>query len=184
MISHEGCERVNHACSHHSTGVATQSLDELFFTSKRSLHDAVIRADLPRLSRLLPITPCPEESTTTTVTTGRKGATGTGIGTGIDVNAVDGAGYAPLLYARKSAVIDHLLRAGADPRVVTPEGGRTLLHRMAGSGDVGIVRDLLRLGMSASQVDRDGVTPRELALRNGHHEVVDVIDSFSPSQEW
>lgn len=183
MISHEGCERVNnHACSHRSTGVATQSLDELFFTSKRSLHDAVIRADLPRLSRLLPITPCIEESTTTTLTTGRKGTTGTGIGIGgIDVNAVDGAGYAPLLYARKGAVIDHLLRAGADPGVVTPEGGRTLLHRMAGSGDVGIVRDLLRLGMIASQVDRDGVTPRELALRSGHHEVVDVIDSFSPS---
>jgi ankyrin repeat protein len=45
-------------------------------------------------------------------------------------------------------------------------------------GHENIVRILLRHNVDTSIKDRDGYTPLDFALRNGHHTIVDLIKNY------
>jgi ankyrin repeat protein len=99
---------------------------------------------------------------------------------GIDISQKDCGGETALyVAARMSAIRVHkLLQAGADPREPRWDG-RTALHAAAetGSGNImGILCEVYRNnGWSVDQVDDEGETPLQVAVRSGSHEAVKFL---------
>ena len=128
----------------------TQTLDEVFFTSRKSLHHAIHRNALQETRQILEMTP-------------------------YLLHQIDSAGYAPLLYAKSPEMIEFLLNSGANPSAVTREGRKSVLHRRAECGDVSSVRALLTHGVLDVLRDYEGHSAKDLAQQNGHDDVVRLL---------
>lgn len=146
-------ELSNECCaSHGDTGASvTQSLDETFFTSRQSLHHAVIENNVPHARHLLQARP------------GR-------------VDELDSSGYTPLLYAKSQEMIRLFVAAGADMYAVSPGGNKTLLHRLVLTNNL----DGIRTCMSGFKVrdkirDADGNLAVDLARAKEYRHVAQVI---------
>lgn len=95
---------------------------------------------------------------------------------GADVNATVGEGESLLFSAVSSRDVEtakRLLAVGADP--AGAESGRTALHVAARIGDMELVGLLLERGTDPNAVEPSGATPLEVALRQNHHEVAEML---------
>eukprot|EP00300_Choanocystis_sp_HF-7_P017608 c19776_g1_i1.p1 GENE.c19776_g1_i1~~c19776_g1_i1.p1 ORF type:complete len:681 (+),score=209.28 c19776_g1_i1:281-2323(+) len=72
-------------------------------------------------------------------------------------------------------VVQRLLEHGANVNDVTKKR-RTVLHDAAFFGRAGVVRVLLSHGANINALTKGGETARELALREGHEQVVTILD--------
>ena len=98
-------------------------------------------------------------------------------GSAVDVRSVEGA--TALMTAVQGTSVDRvcfLLDRGAD---VNARDGRgfTALHRAAEMGQLDMLRVLLKRGASPNP-EAGGATPRSLAERRGHGEIVSVFDNY------
>jgi ankyrin repeat protein len=97
------------------------------------------------------------------------------VGAGGNVKAANRYGVTPLSLActnGNGAMVELLLKAGADPNTTLP-GGETVLMTAARSGNLGPVKSLLIRGASVdSRDDRHGQTALMWAAAEGHAEVV------------
>lgn len=94
------------------------------------------------------------------------------------INAVDEAGYTPLLYASRGgdvALCELLLRHGADANAATRSLRQSCLHRAAAQGHAGVVALLLRSGANPTAADAMGATPDAAAHKAGHMSVADTL---------
>lgn len=98
---------------------------------------------------------------------------------GANVNVTEVIGITPLHYAAERGyveVVELLLDAGAD--VNAQDYGYfnfTPLHGAAGFGRFEIVKLLLRTGAKVNLRDNEGRTALDLAAKNGHKDVVELI---------
>ncbi|GJP37363.1 hypothetical protein CLOM_g21776 [Closterium sp. NIES-68] len=97
------------------------------------------------------------------------------------VNVSDDEGWTPLMSAsssRRTAVVDVLLKAGADAMAVN-RGGRAALHYAASKGHVAIVHSLLRSPevqkRGINQRDKVGCTPLHRAAGANQSEACEVL---------
>uniref|UniRef100_A0A8C2Z4V3 Cyclin-dependent kinase inhibitor 2C (p18, inhibits CDK4) n=1 Tax=Cyclopterus lumpus TaxID=8103 RepID=A0A8C2Z4V3_CYCLU len=70
-----------------------------------------------------------------------------------------------------AAVVEALLRAGADPNLRDPVCGLTVMHDAAREGFIESVRALVDYGADLNLVDEQGNLPLHLAAREGHLEL-------------
>ncbi len=98
---------------------------------------------------------------------------------GAAVDPLDRSGATPLLLAlaaERSAVLDLLLEAGADPkREYADKDGRTPLHLAARCGRGDLIERLLPETGSPDLRDKRGRTPLAYAVEGGHLEVVEAL---------
>lgn len=143
-------------CCCTGTTQATQSIDEIFLLSRKtSIHAAVLDHDTTRLHALL--------------SRHKERA-----------DEVDGAGYAPVLYARSLDLIDVFLEFGADVKGArTRDGGRTVLHRAVVWRDAEFVWGLLKRGLVDDVRDSDGMLARDLAERYGCLDIHRILTTHS-----
>jgi ankyrin repeat protein len=90
---------------------------------------------------------------------------------GADVNAANRTKTTALLQAvrlRNDAVVDVLLKSGANPNVIEEMGGATPLHIAAGRGLTNIAASLLNTRAAVNATDSRGETPLGYALHEGH----------------
>lgn len=150
---HDSC-----CCNHaHASSNVSQSLEETFFTSKRSIHAAVLHNDLPHVSALLSRSPS-------------------------RVNELDSAGYTPFLYAKSVDMIDLLTNLRADIHAMTPSGRRTLLHRVVLWQTKDCIEAVLKAGISDTK-DADGKYAADLAHDLGALEIEKVIREYTKRKE-
>jgi len=76
--------------------------------------------------------------------------------------------------AQHLAVAEVLIENGADVNVPSA-GGSTALHRAAQNGQLPLVRLLLEHGARPDVADDESVTPRQLARKESHTEVADLL---------
>lgn len=76
--------------------------------------------------------------------------------------------------ARHLAIAEVLIENGADVNIPSA-GGSTALHRAAQNGQMPLVRLLLERGARPDVADDEGVTPRQLARKENHTEVADLL---------
>lgn len=138
---------MSECCRCNASAGVTQTLEETFFTSSQSLHDAVIKNDVTRLRKLV-------------------------VKSGRDIDEVDSAGYSALLYARTAEIVDVLVLAGASQKSVTREGRRGLLHRAAVSGSYAFIQHLLKQHQFVDTRDKEGKFARDLARDAGRDDIV------------
>lgn len=96
-------------------------------------------------------------------------------GSSVDVRSSEGA--TPLMNAVQSASVERvsfLLDHGADVNAQDLRGF-TALHRAAEMGHLDVLRVLLDRG-AAPRPEAEGHTPRSLAERRGHREIIGVLD--------
>ncbi|XP_056271119.1 cyclin-dependent kinase 4 inhibitor C [Pseudoliparis swirei] len=74
-----------------------------------------------------------------------------------------------------AAVVQALLRAGADPNLRDPVCGLTAMHDAAREGFVESVRALVDYGADLNIVDEQGNLPLHLAAREGHLEATQML---------
>ena len=92
-----------------------------------------------------------------------------------------GLGVAPLHSASASgqaAIVEMLLRHGADPNAVEANG-MTPLHTAAGNGNREIVAQLLAAGADRTRRSADARTPADVARQYGHAEITAQLDGGS-----
>jgi len=77
--------------------------------------------------------------------------------------------------ARSQAMVDLLLRSGADINVIEPRTGKTPLHIAADLGQTALVKELLRRGARVDAPDVLGETPLCYALRQDRAEVASEL---------
>jgi len=95
---------------------------------------------------------------------------------GADKDAKDANGYTPLLNATccvKVAVVDLLLKAGANKEIGIKKSTPLHIAAMRNSGD--ILERLLSAGANTNARNDDGWTPLHLAAHKGHASVVDQL---------
>ena len=97
----------------------------------------------------------------------------------LDLNAKDGDGRTALHIAcglgnSGEAIVDVLLRAGADP-AVTDDDGSLPLHIAVANGLARCTRLLLEMGSSAGAVNVAGDTPLHIAALAGHSEIMRLL---------
>jgi len=112
------------------------------------------------------------------------------INRGANVNYYDSNGVTPLHCASNAKVTDYLIAKGADinakDKYVTTGGvdlnttivddGATPLHMAIKGYKVDVVQTLLAHGADKTIVNRQGLTPRELAVRLGYNDIVEMLD--------
>jgi len=64
------------------------------------------------------------------------------------------------------------------------KGDNSALHWAARRGHLDVVRELLSAGAALGIKNRDGATPRELAVEGANEGIVDLIDSVLVSRAW
>lgn len=74
-----------------------------------------------------------------------------------------------------TALVEALLRAGADPNKRDPICGLTVTHDTARDGFIDTVRVLVDHGADANLVDDKGNLPLHLASKEGHLKVVRLL---------
>jgi len=101
-------------------------------------------------------------------------------GKGADKNKADTGGYTPLIkasVANQVEVVRLLIDAGAEKDSVTRDHGFSALHFAASSNHVEVARFLVEAGANrivpSSQMD--GFTALDLAVTEGHTEVVELL---------
>lgn len=97
---------------------------------------------------------------------------------GADVLAKDENGNDVVLIAGGLShwlIVEDLLLCGADVEAQTAGYGSRLIHLAAEDGDWGAVCRLLHFKASINVVNRFGETPLDLASRNSHHRVVELL---------
>ncbi len=97
-----------------------------------------------------------------------------------NVDVVDRQGRTPLHVAAqlgRTAIAELLLSKGADVnRQVDSAQRPTPLHLAAARGDAEMIKLLLRYHADPSAVTRDGLTPRQLALKMHHAEAAKLLN--------
>ena len=104
---------------------------------------------------------------------------------GADVAARNDAGATPLHYAAQSRRTDAarvLLDAGADPRAASGRRGVTPLHLAANVGHAPMVELLLERGADPGTRNADGLRPADMARRNSHLVVVEILEEASDAE--
>jgi len=97
---------------------------------------------------------------------------------GADVHARDASGRTALMYASTGSSVDTvraLLVAGSDPNLVDRQERFSALMFAAGEGQAGVVRALLDHQADPALRDADGDTALSFAQRNGHRQVVEIL---------
>ncbi|XP_068447522.1 cyclin-dependent kinase 4 inhibitor C isoform X2 [Clinocottus analis] len=74
-----------------------------------------------------------------------------------------------------AALVEALLRAGADPNLRDPACGLTVTHDAAREGFIDSVRVLVESGADVNLVDERGNLPLHLAAREGHLEATQLL---------
>jgi len=95
----------------------------------------------------------------------------------IDVNITEADGTTALHYAVRNddvALVDRLIRAGADAKAVT-RYGVTAMTLACENGSAPVVERLLKAGVSANVTGRLGETPLHLCARTGNPDAVKVL---------
>ncbi|MDR1260954.1 MAG: ankyrin repeat domain-containing protein [Rickettsiales bacterium] len=83
--------------------------------------------------------------------------------------------HAATLEREYQEIIEFLLSKGIDIDGASKENGHTPLHCTAHAGKLGVVEFLIRKGANIYAEDNDGKTPSDLARKQGHLEVVDIL---------
>ncbi len=99
---------------------------------------------------------------------------------GAEVGATDNDGLTPLFIAAKEGsheVALLLINYGADVNAQEPKVGLAPLHAAAGRGHVKIVKLLLARGADVKAITKSGYTPSDLAAREKHTTVLEVLPS-------
>ena len=97
---------------------------------------------------------------------------------GADPNQQDIYGWTPLIRAAHEGHDDTLrVLLGSEQTELSTrdESGQTALHHAAVGGHATAVDALLRAGAKADVQNAAGRTPRELAARNGHTSLVEML---------
>lgn len=101
------------------------------------------------------------------------------IGQGVDVNALEANGDAPLVmaaYLGHAEIVRALLEAGADVTAVDPEMKATALHAAAYAGRTEAARLLIQYKVDINkQGPRNGYTALHDAIWQGHTDTASVI---------
>jgi hypothetical protein len=102
---------------------------------------------------------------------------------GADVNTRTSNNVTPLQHCLEYGnlkimfeVFSILLKAGADTNALL-ESGRTIVHVVAAMGHRELIRQLLDIGTDCSTKDLFQQTPLELAIRYGHIETAELLES-------
>ena len=99
---------------------------------------------------------------------------------GVSPDLLNGVGWSSLGQAcgqGHPGVVERLIAGGADVNLRF-EGGKTALHCAAHEGFTEIVRILLRGGATGARLaDDDGYTPLQLAMNQGHAEIVALLNA-------
>lgn len=75
-----------------------------------------------------------------------------------------------------------LLMNGADPNVADSSTGHTPLHDAARTGFLDTVQLLVEFSANPQAVDKANCRPVDLAMKHGHEDVVDFLDSLENTQ--
>jgi len=104
---------------------------------------------------------------------------------GADVNMKDSVGRGALMFASTGSFNDTvklLLEKGADVNTIELQESWTALMFAAAEGQAAVVKTLLENNANWKLKDIDGDTARDFAAKNGHKQVVELIDSFIKAQ--
>ena len=71
-----------------------------------------------------------------------------------------------------------LIKAGADVRLIDETSKRTALHNACLSGNVNVVRELLRAKADPNAVDSKQSAPVHEAAKGGHLDVIQILSGF------
>ncbi|MCP4656975.1 MAG: hypothetical protein GY856_16310 [bacterium] len=82
----------------------------------------------------------------------------------------------------KSALVEKLLRHGADPNRAS-KGGMTMLANAAERGEVEVVKSLIEAGAELNAVDKQGRTALDCAIDNQHPDVVELLEGLGAAKE-
>ena len=95
---------------------------------------------------------------------------------GADANITGFGGYSALDLARgNSELLKVLLETDPDINRRTGFERMTALHRASNRGDTLLVSRLLAHGADPRLETKEGLTSGDLALKQGHHEVVELL---------
>ena len=114
------------------------------------------------------------------------------LGQGADVDIPEGDGMTALHWAADhgdSAMAAALIKAKADVKAVTVNGGYTPLHLAARAGNGAIVRQLLAAGADPKAVSAGGATPLHFAAEAGSVDAINALvakgaDVNAKESEW
>jgi len=102
---------------------------------------------------------------------------------GADVNARHEGNFTPMFVAKDVESVELLMAHNANPNVAITIGGgddnltegSVALHRAAASGDLGLIRALVKAGADISATDKDGATPLHYAARSSVEAVTELV---------
>ena len=96
----------------------------------------------------------------------------------VDTNARDSSGWTPLhiaTFCGRVDIVRLLLNHGADPKAGDKNHHQTSLHKASSEGHLDVVHLLLEHGADVEAKDYQGRTAYQIALDNGHDEVVQLL---------
>ncbi|KAK6494062.1 UNVERIFIED_CONTAM: hypothetical protein FKN15_061643 [Acipenser sinensis] len=99
---------------------------------------------------------------------------------GINPNAVNRFGKTPIqvMMMGNTRIAELLLMHGANPNIVDSSTGLTPIHDAAREGFLDTVGMLVRNNANSNVRDRRNLLPLDLAIENGHEEVIAYLKSL------